>query len=94
VAFATLPEHILDDVRVPSENPQTQMRVAVVPLLGFFVQINSHRSHTPLLMSNFGCDHGSQRSLSNLPLVTARPKLPERRKKAKISVGFVEILLV
>jgi hypothetical protein len=30
--------------------------------------------------------------LSNLPLVTARPKSPERWKKAKISVGFVEIL--
>jgi hypothetical protein len=28
--------------------------------------------------------------LSNLPLVTARPKPPEKRKKAKISVGFVE----
>jgi hypothetical protein len=28
--------------------------------------------------------------LSNLPLVMAHPKSPEKRKKAKISVGFVE----
>jgi hypothetical protein len=53
--------------------------------------MDSHGSRTPLPMSNFGCGHGSRWSLSNLPLITARPKSPGRHKKAKISVGFVEI---
>jgi hypothetical protein len=41
--------------------------------------------------SNFGCGHASRRPLSNLPLVTARLKWPERRKKGKKLIGNVEI---
>jgi hypothetical protein len=60
-------------------------------ILGFFVQIDSHGPRIPMTL-NFGCGHASRRPLSNLRLVTARLKWPERRKKANFFVGNVEIL--
>ncbi|KAJ7039294.1 hypothetical protein C8F04DRAFT_1178843 [Mycena alexandri] len=44
-------------------------------LLYFFGQIDSHLSHTPLLMSNFGRGHASPGPLSNLQMATQAPKL-------------------
>jgi hypothetical protein len=45
------------------ERPRSHAPVSTI--LGFFIQIDSHTSRTPLSRTNFGCGHASRRGLSN-----------------------------
>jgi hypothetical protein len=57
-------------------------------ILNNFIQINSHASHTPLSITNFGRGHASLGPLSNLQVVTQALNCLKNEKKGKKDKNF------